>query len=290
MIDRISFSVPGGVAPELENVTSSWGNQFKGSLKNMTVIQSPEGVFVTGSIAKYLQGENVTPLNRRTVKEALALLASDTGWDLSKAELKQIEVGTTLPVSRPPSDYLNNWGVVPRFKKMTCQRRFLETVTYSTGNRSFSGYDKRAESKMIPPIYSDNNLIRLELKYKRGLKSYFHKTLSPLDLIDQEIYKILIQKWQDFYFSIPKGRKPVLDISGIVTPKDLDKILRLSGMKAFGDRYIGFINTLEEKGILGRVQAGRARKTAREIWSDPKISEPDDYTFELDSLVRALAK
>ncbi|MBI9099145.1 MAG: hypothetical protein JEY91_11740 [Spirochaetaceae bacterium] len=127
------------------------------------------------------------------------------------------------------------------------------------------------------------------MKYKRGLKKYFKKVLSPWDLADKEIYKQLVQNWQDFYFSIPKGRSYVLDITDQTTPKDLDNILKLCGLQLLGDSYHGFVNTLEERQILGRVQAGRVRKATRELYKYKNISEPDNLTKELDSKVRSQA-
>lgn len=288
MIDRISFTVPETKAPQLEDLTPRWGGGIKGKYKNFNVIQTTEGIFCSGSIATYLQGENVTPLNRKTIKEAIQQLESETGWNLQNAELKQLEIGATLPVSRQPSDYLNSWGIVPRFTKRTYQKQYLETIIYTTWNRSFSGYDKRQESKTIPPLFGDSELIRLELKYKKSLNKHLKRALSPWDITEKEIYMELVKRWKAFYFSIPKGREPVIDITDRITPKDIDNILKLFGYQALGDKYFSLINTLENKGIFGRVQAGRARKAIRDLSSNTRLSEPDILTQELDSKVRAL--
>ena len=289
MVDLISFTLPGGAVPELDNMTIGWNGSLRGTFNNMRVIQSPDGIFCTGSIAKYLQGENVSPLTRSTVKEALIKLESVTGWNLHKAELKQIEIGATFPVKKPVSEYLSTWGIVPRFTKVTYQKSTLETVTYKTGNRSFTGYDKRAESKNIPPIYSAAELIRLEIKFKKKaiLNEIFKQTLTPWDLVNKEIYFKLVKLWKDFYFSIPKGRIPVLDVTDGASPKDLDNILKLIGLQQLGDKYFQYIDALEKRGVIGRVQTGRIRKSAREVLKNKRISEPDILTNELDSKVRA---
>lgn len=292
MIDSISFWVPGGNAPDLNNVQVYRDDFFRGMLGNMRVIQNPDGVYCTGSLAKYLQGDNVLPLIRRTVEESLFKLERETGWDLKGAELKQVEIGSTLQVGKSPSLYLGSWGTVPRFTKHTVQKKELETVIYTTGARSFIGYDKRAESagQEIPAIFSGAELIRLELKYKRGLKQRFGRTLSPWDLADRPFYSELVQHWQDFYFRIPKGRIPVIDTTGGISPKDLDNALKAYGLQALGqDSYMSFISMLEKRGTLGRVQAERARKAARESVRDERISQADDLTAELDARVRETA-
>ena len=291
MVDRISFTLPGGAVPELENMKISWDGSSRGTYKNMRIIQSPDRIFCSGSVAKYLQGENVSPLTRSTVKEAISKIERDTGWDLHKAELKEVEIGATLPVKEPVSEYLSSWGIVPRFTKNTYhQKNTFETVLYKTVNRSITGYDKRAEAKEIPGIYSDSELLRLELRLKKKAVIYdiFKRSLTPWDLTYKAVYNKLVKLWKDFYFSIPKGRIPILDVTDGASPKDLDNILKLIGIQTVGeDRFLSYVSTLEKKGIYGQTQASRARKTARDILKNKHISEPDIFTRELDSKVRA---
>ena len=93
MIDSISFRVPGGYAPDLENRTVYREDYFRGMLGNMRVIQYPDGVYCTGSLAGYLQGSNVLPLTRRTVEDALGKLEGATGWDLKRLNCFRLKLG-----------------------------------------------------------------------------------------------------------------------------------------------------------------------------------------------------
>jgi hypothetical protein len=190
--------------------------------------------------------------------------------------------------------YLASWGSIPRFTKHTYQKKELETVQYKNNARSFTGYDKRLEAEgrgvEIPAIFSGAELIRLELKYKKGLKKRLGRPLNPWDLADRATYTELVNRWQDFYFRIPKGRVPVLDVSGGVSPKDIDNALKAYGLQSLGyDNASGFIGTLERRGMLGRVQAARARKAMRDAAGDSKISHADNLTAELDARVREVS-
>ena len=291
LIDSISFRVPGERAPTLDKIIVQGEHYSRGTLKNLQITQNPDGVFCRGSIAKYLQGNNVMPLTRQGVSEALSKLENQTGWNLKKAELYQIEIGTTLQVQNPPCMYLAGWGNLPRFTKQMYQNKELETVSYIQGSRAFTGYDKRIEAEKkgaeVPAIFSGAELIRLELSYLKGLKRRIGRQLCPWDIADRDLYMELVQKWQDFYFSIPKGRIPVLDITGGIKPKDIDNILRAYGLQALGyDTASGFIGSLERQGHLGRVQATRARKAILEAARDNKVSCADNITAELDARVR----
>lgn len=294
MIDSVTFRVPGGNAPDLEQVTRWRDDFFRGQLGNLRVTQYPDGIACTGSLAVFLQGNNVLPLTRQGVEESLRKLETETGWELSRAVLTQIEVGTTLQVKNPPAWYLESWGPLPRFGKMDYRRRVLETVTYRTEARSFSGYDKRKQAmnsgQEIPALFSGAELIRLELKYKRGLRGRIGRVLTPWDLADRTTYSELVRRWQDFYFQIPKGRVPVIDTSGRISPRDVDAALKAKGLQVLGyDTVNGFIADLEARGKLGRVQADRARKALRESARDTRISEPDSLTDELDCRVREVS-
>lgn len=294
MIDSVSFYLEGATAPELENTKYISADYFRGNLGNLKITQYPDSIYCTGSLAKFLQGNNVLPLTRQTVEQSLDKLVSKTGWDLNKAKVTQLEVGATIQVQNEPSLYLDTWGSIPRFVKQTYQKNVLETVTYSTGSRSFSGYNKRAEAESskqeIPLILNGSNLLRLELKYKRGLKQRLGRSISPWDLANRELYSKLVDHWKDFYFSIPKGRQPVINTTGGISPKDLDDALLAYGVQCLGlDSVLGTIKQLEKNKTLGQVQASRARKKTRDISKNIRVSIPDDFTSELDSRVREIA-
>ena len=173
MIDLIAFFIPETGTPKLDNFELNWGGSYRGNYKNLKMIQFPDRIYCRGSLAKFLQGENVSTLSRKGVIEALEKLEYETGWNLKKAELKQLEIGCTIPVDHSVNDYLKNWGRVPRNKLRTYQGKTIESVTNTTGNRSFIGYDKKHEARgKVPSIFSGMELLRLELKYKKQLKNY----------------------------------------------------------------------------------------------------------------------
>lgn len=286
----VAFTVSNRLSPELDNLRPLGNDSFIGNLENLRVIHRPDGIYCSGSIVKYLQGENVTTLTLKTVKEALLKLEDITGWDLKETELKQVEIGATIPVKLPACYYLASWGTIPRFLKHTYQRNTLETITFSTKDRSFTGYDKKLESNNIPSIYSGTELIRLELRYKRALKRRMKQKLSLWDLTDKNVYLTLVSHWRDAYFSIPKSREVILNTTENISPKDLDNALKLYGLQQIGiDNYLILINSLAQRGTLGAVQAGRSRKNIRDLEKDPRISQPAGLIKELDAKVRAQA-
>lgn len=101
---------------------------------------------------------------------------------------------------------------------------------------------------------------------------------------------MLLDNWKKAYFSIPKNNSCVLDVSTKVKPKELKDLLAYSGLINYGyDKYISFVNSLEDKELIGRVQAGRAREDAKKLLENNQITESNHLNFELDSRVLDIA-
>jgi len=290
VIDNIGFIVNSDFTPELDNITTNYFGDTTGNYRNFKIIHRPDHIFCSGSIGKFLNGENVTTISRKGLIKALNMLEDQTGWDLKETEIKSLEIGATIPVKRPVALYLEQFNRATRNKKIDYWGATLETVINKTEKRSFQGYDKGIEArKNIPDIFKGDNLLRLELKYKKNIKKYLGQ-LSLWDLAEKEVYSKLVNNWKETYFSIPKKNDSVLDISNGINPKGLKDLLASYALNTYGyDNYINFVNSLESTDKLKRVQAGRARTEAKSLLENIKVSETNDLMYELDSRVIEIA-
>jgi hypothetical protein len=87
-------------------------NTFKGNIGNMGIYKNLNCLIIYGSLAKYLKGENITPLGRNEVKQAIKKLEQDIGLDLKGAIVSSVEFGTSIPIKKEPSQYLNIFGYI----------------------------------------------------------------------------------------------------------------------------------------------------------------------------------
>jgi len=294
MIDKIMVVIPPGQhLPDMENEKTKQvkGNEVTtGNWKNFNIKKLPDDtVILSGSLAKYLKGENALPLNRKSIALALDTFIDDTGFDLKGSRLVQLEIGTTFPVSHAPSAYLQSFGYIPRYNRHTHGTGKLETVDYRTTTKEFIVYDKRAEMKkheiIMPDVFGNGHALRLELKYKRGVSKIFKKTLSPYDLTDSVIYHGLLENWQEFYFRIPKGRKSVINTAEKLTAKDFMTALNVLSLEQNGQEPIyNLVSQLQDEGKIMKENAKRTRDYLRGLSFDEGL--PDDTTAELDNLVR----
>jgi hypothetical protein len=301
MIDNISLKVPHqddtGLTGKLQDLWRRDVNTYSGHIRNMGVYKNLDGINIHGSIAKYLNTENLTPLTRGQVKEAIRKLEAETGLDLSMAIVKSLEIGISVFTKEKPSEYLKLFGnpaIVTRreFSKTTG----VETITYATktGASQFTGYDKIQEMKSrkgnLHLFFSDDsNVLRLEYKIvrRRGIQARFKRDLRAYDLFDRDIYRKLQSLFLEAYNAIPKlGRQCYFSKLDNITPTKWTETLAEQYRQIHPKECLYLQQTLRESGALSDKNRERIRAADRRRAKDFSISDKSPVIAELDELVR----
>ena len=150
MIDKIKLFIPNKRLDtknqNIQNQRKTDTNTIKGHIKNFGISQNIDGIFLQGSLAKYLNDENITPLTKEQIKESVYLLQDDLKVDFSNAIVTGLEFGTSIILDNPVSLYLQCMGTVPRKVKYTAENDKIETINYLSpkgkGIYTFTLYDK----------------------------------------------------------------------------------------------------------------------------------------------------
>ncbi len=289
MFDSVRIHIPNAQI-EYDKLTKHWYSDqiiFGGKYENLRVTQKSDGAVITGSLPKFMNGNNVQAISRTYVIEAWRRIETDLHIYLTQAFVTQLEIGNTFPVSHPPREYLSTWSSFLPYK--LCSWYDADSVSLSNKSRAFKGYDKGKEiaPKHLPEDFGPYAL-RIELQFKKGLRQYLHlpKKLSPWDLIDPEIYQLLIKTWKDFYFSKPKRRtfNPQLDGR---TCSDLVDVFCCGGLQFIGrEQIMGAIDSANKKHSIHRQTASRMRALIKKIEQNPRLTDSDPLTKEIDELVR----
>jgi len=198
-------------------------NTWSGKLKNMRIRHSFNYLTIYGSLAKYLNDENITPLSREGVKQAIEKLEQDIGLSLENAVVCSVEFGTSIIVKEKPFEYINLFGYTNRLyrhvfasgninrsiRREVSRFKGIETVLYTTptGSFGFIAYDKikemRAKKQVISSFFEEENVIRLENKIfkRRGIEKIFKGGLTAYCLFDENIYlrfqKLFLNKYKE---------------------------------------------------------------------------------------------
>ncbi|MFP3091403.1 hypothetical protein LQZ21_13870 [Treponema sp. TIM-1] len=301
MIDNISLKVPQqddtGFTGRLQDLWRRDIHTYSGHIQNMGVYKNLDGIIIHGSLAKYLNGENLTPLTWGHVKEAIRKLEVETGLDLSMTIVKSVEIGISIFTKEKPSEYLKLFGNPAIFTRREFSKSTgLETITYATktGAFQFTGYDKIQEMKsrkgnLHLSFSNDKNVLRLEYKIvrRRGIYARFKRDLMAYDLFDRNIYRKLQGLFWDAYQAIPKlGRQCYFNKLDNITPTKWTEILAEQYRQICPKECLHLQQTLRESGALSDKSRERIRAEERRRAKDFSMSDKSPLVAELDELVR----
>ena len=303
MIDNVRLKLPRNVGRDiparLENYRRSDMSTGTGNIGAMGVSHNLDGVTVRGSIAKFLNGENVSPLSRATVRAAVEKLETELGVNLSGAVVHSVEFGTSVILKEKPAEYLRLFGDPPVYGKHEYSKGgVLETVLYGTptGAYQFTAYDKGREAadrgQKVPELFRGRNVMRLEwrVQRRRGILARFGHDLTAYDLFDHDTYAKLRRFFLDAYEAIPKmGRTVYVDISKHVTPARLEELKAEAWRQSDTGGYNAFMQRLVMSGALSVKNLERIRAKDRQLDRDFSRSDTNHLIAELDGHVRTAA-
>jgi replication initiation and membrane attachment protein DnaB len=270
-------------------------NTYKCKIKNMVIWQNLDCLTILGSLAKYLRDENITPLNREQIRQAIKKLEQDIGLSLKNAVVCSVEFGTSIITKEKPFEYLSLFGNTKRLTRVEYSKMTgIETILYTsdTGSFEFIGYDKIKEMKKrkqdIPQPFVNSNVLRLEYKIraKRGIEAKFKGGLSAYSLLGGNVYKRFQELFLDCYKNIGKmGRLVYADKSEEITPLVLCKLMAEQYRQSHTKMYRYFMQQIIEAGKISPRNLERIRAENYKLENDIYISEQSPLIKELDAYV-----
>jgi hypothetical protein len=299
MIDKIKLYIEGkaaaGLASSLQDLRRRDINTYSGHIGNFKINKNLVVVYLTGSLPKYLNGENVSPLDRKQVEAAIKKLETDTGLSLQAAVLCSVEAGVSVILKHKPFEYLLLFDSHQVYGRSRYDKTgMLETVTYTTptGNYKFNTYDKAKEAaakrQAMPPLFENCNVLRLEytIKKRQGLRARFGRDLSAYDLFDYKVYKRLQSLFLREYRAIRKtGRLVYIDKSKQCTPAVLERLCATQFKQSCPQEYHAMLQRLKEAGVLTKDSLKRIRAADRRAAADYAIADTSPLIAELDARV-----
>lgn len=283
------------LSEKIKDIYRSDVSTFRGKLSNMGIFKNRNGLRIYGSLAKYLNSENITPLNRNGIKQSIKKLEQDIGLSLKNAVVSSVEFGTSIITKEKPFEYLNLFITTKRLTRVEYSKwTGVETVAYTskTGAFEFIVYDKIKEmldkKQEISPLFDGANVLRLEYKIrkKRGIEEKFKGGLTAYSLFDKDVYQRFQKLFFDMYKNIEKrGQLVYADKSKDITLAKLRKLQAEQYRQSFPKDYRYFIQQLNEAGKLSSKSLERIRKENHELEHDIHISEQSILIKELDALV-----
>ena len=273
-------------------------NTHSGHLQNMGVFIGLGSTIIHGSLAKYLNGENISTLTLQQVEEAIQKLENETELCLANGIITRLECGVSVITEKPPTEYLKLFGIPARHTRHEYAKiTGVETVTYSTetGAYQFTGYDKVAEvlkrkKQTIPAHLENANILRLEYRIvrRRGLQAKFKRDITVYDLFNPAVYRELQNLFIEAYQAIPKfGWQCNIKTDKKITPKKWFELLAEKYRQAFPKECLHLLKVLKEHGALTVKNIERIRAANRAMEKQFVLIDKSPLIAELDSLIRS---
>lgn len=296
-IEGAFSSIPNYLTKATEQTDMQTGEtKVYGSLEGLKVSVYCGGVSVIGSLSKYYYPNNIYPLDRHTTKEALEKLSDNLHADVSKANVTGLEFGTVLLLSHSVPEYLQRLGEMP----YPLHRYHFEpeTLYYKRKNKqqpvTYAFYDKIAEAKhnglQIPVGLEGQNLLKYEIRLNRRLPKQLNvPEVKASTLYDKSFYRMLMQRWQQGYFSIKKQQQIKTDVMDkIQTVTDAYNVFVARLLAASNkDAVAGFLEELKENKVFkNRSDYNRLKNKIQEVSSKAGLMASDELIKELDDAVK----
>ena len=222
MIDTLNISIDrsdinentdlmGEIGTRIE-IDPYYSNELKveGKLGNLKVVITEMEIKVYGSIAKYLNGDNLETLSLEKLRDAVKKLENELGVPVHKGKIKRVDLAGTFQMKEKPLLYLKKLGSLQGFIRNTFSS---DTLYYARGKEiQLCFYDKGKE--MGVKSLEAGNLLRYECRFHRkGIRRLFKRDLTVGDILGEKAFNVFISRWYGVYTTISKVGTGYLDVS-----------------------------------------------------------------------------
>lgn len=267
---------------------------FSGKLSpHLWVSSSAKGTSIKGSLCKYYLGDNCQTLTRGDIERALQRLSDELNLPIDKAQVNRVDIADNMLVNYPVMSYFSYLGECRYLKRF----RQPKTLYYQNGSRMLTIYDKLIESKksgqVVPVFWNNSNVLRYEMRLIHKVAEQLNRDkLTASDLINEETYMMLVNRWYSEYNSIQKLQLINLDYRLMETPKDFMEQMAFLKIKELGqEKVIELVEDMRAKDIMKRPEYySQVKGKVKKVFTTPQTSTPSQHITELDEKLNSVMK
>lgn len=308
MYDKIKFWLPNySIVGEYSSTIANYLDRGKeetdietgevrlsGNLDNLKIFESARGLTITGSLPKYLFGDNIRTLDKHSTRRAIEKISDALHTDVSRASVTEFEFGANFPVRHLVQEYLAKMGEMPRL----CKYHFNPSSLYYQGRgrvkpKKFVFYDKLADAKekgMTFPEMNGFNLLRYEMRFSGRIPQQMNvPEVLATTLYDPQFYRLAVKRYQDSYFSISKIEQLKIDfMSEIKTVKNAVDVFCCGLIRQSAPGMIEeFIAELKRQKVFNdKNNYSRLKRKIQELKSKADFTTTDELIRELDDDIK----
>lgn len=248
-------------------------------------------VNISGSLHKFIKGNNLNNVSHEEVQEAIELITETTQIPMEKWIVNRLDYGLNLLTEYSAETYFNFLGELIS-KKGKLIRNIIDQTTLSYKNKSFEFqiYNKVEEmrhkrnSHNLSSLEQLPTITRIEIKFKRQVNRQLKRDIYLSDLLDVELCDLLHFELLKYFKLISRLPELNFNAANVKTPKSfIDEILRSLVNTCYSQSEIlGYLNLVKDlNGMTDKNYYYLAKKKICELTS-LKINEPNNYIDELE--------
>jgi hypothetical protein len=191
---------------------------YLSNLRNLVVRIREKSLTISGSFAKYINGQNVDTLSPEDLGITVDLISKQLGVNLRWATVTRIDVALTAKMEFPAPAYLQLFLPSSRYGLNRSQENTIYIQSESR-TRSLAAYDKAAESSLA------GNTLRVELRLTKRPGMYIGKdeSLFADDLTELAFFLNVKRAFKTFFEANILRRAEHMDALSIKNLKDLEQ-------------------------------------------------------------------
>jgi hypothetical protein len=309
MIDSVNLFLPQSEINEIDALAeipnyltnpkerhTGFGVSVVGNLSNMQVKVKESGVYINGSLPKYLHGHNIITSDYKDVLLAFEKLSDELRIRpeaLDKAIVSRVDYAATLAVNSQEIDYFSYLGEKPYFN------RFLHDTSLYYNSKAKNKrnqrqkllfYSKTEELKSAnnPNLkdYRKEKLFRYESSILKP-RTYFKGTINVGTLKDRQFHRQCIGRWQKDYNGIRKLDALMKDFSMINKPSDVNNYLLAVVARDYGiDAVMKLADDFRRHGRFEKPQYySKVRNDLAKRLEQIQLSDRHELIKELDTKI-----
>ncbi|MCR5471521.1 MAG: hypothetical protein K6F22_11345 [Prevotella sp.] len=264
-----------------------------GCIEGLKVSVFASGLYIVGSLPKFIFGSNVYPLDRHKAVQAIEKISDTLHIQVKEGVVTSLEFGANYLMKNPVPDYLLRLGSMQRLERVQLSHNSIRYEGRGKKQpRVFAFYDKIADAaaKGMECPNGLENLLRFEIRLNGRLPYQLSvPEVKASTLTDMQFYRMMVEYYINSYFSISKLNQIKTDVmSEIRTPKDAFDVFVARLISQTDQNQInGFLDELKRAGVfVDRKNYSRLKNKILEVATKANITIADELIKELDDEVK----
>ena len=270
---------------------------IRGNFKNLKIEINNYTLKISGSLPKFLLGNNIEILTCSQVKEAITKISQELGVDIRKAKVVRLDISACFFMKNKVEDYFPILDSRKSLKRSNIKKETLMFINKSKEKtKHIMLYDKTKEMEdkgsEIPDRYKNKNILRYEIQiFKRIKKELGISELTADLLFDKQFYNNAIEYLIKEYERIEK--KPTINFGAIdksqKSKEIVDNILIMSLFELSKNKLQETLDNLSKEGVIkNKASKYRIKKMILDRCKRGKFVEDDSLKLELDKKIYGL--